>query len=184
MEDIKIPMELLKKHNLTINEYLILYSLANDQILTTLFEFSMKQLVKLETKGFIKITRERIFLREKTQDMFSVNEDLFLIWLNIYPIRVKKTRSFGSRALSPEKADTILGRKLRAKWDLIFRKKIKAQQKAIQVLELQLKDMEKSGDLEYMVEATRWLNEGYHEKYSYLLDESRSEYNYESEDYI
>jgi hypothetical protein len=29
----------------------------------------------------------------------------------------------------------------------------------------------KSDDLEYMVEATRWLNGGYHEKMEYLLEE-------------
>ena len=41
-----------------------------------------------------------------------------------------------------------------------------------------------SGDLEYMVEAARWLNEGYHEKYSYLLDNDTGTNKYENEDYM
>ena len=41
----------------------------------------------------------------------------------------------------------------------------------------------KSGELEFMVEATRWLNEGYHEKYSFLLEEDVHEA-YSNEDYM
>lgn len=67
---------------------------------------------------------------------------------------------------------------------MIFKKDIVAQENAIKVLELQLEDMKKSGDLEFMVEATRWLNEGYHEKYSYLLDDDHSENQYKNEDYL
>ena len=35
-----------------------------------------------------------------------------------------------------------------------------------------------------MVEATRWLNEGYHEKYSYLIDQDKGDNLYENEDYM
>ncbi|MDG1558987.1 MAG: hypothetical protein P8R03_05665, partial [Candidatus Poseidoniaceae archaeon] len=47
----------------------------------------------------------------------------------------------------------------------------KAQDKAIRVLEAEVAMRIKANDLEYMVEAARWLNGGYHEKYEYLLEE-------------
>lgn len=78
----------------------------------------------------------------------------------------------------------MLGKRLKKKWNSIFKKNIEAEEKAIKVLQLQVKQMEKSGDLEYMVEATRWLNEGYHEKYSYLLDQDTGANKYEDEDYL
>ena len=185
MDKIVIPMDILKENDLNINEYLILFNLANKYCISNNFDYDMEQLVRLEKKGFIKISPDKIFLREKTENIFSISKDLFLTWLSIYPVKVKKTRSQGSRALSPAGDDTILGRNLRAKWDRIFKKNIEAQENAIKVLELQLKDMKKSGDLEYMVEATRWLNEGYHEKYSYLLDENHPDIQkYENEDYL
>lgn len=184
MDDIVIPMEILQKYDLTVNEYLILYNIVNKYAINHIFENTAKQLVKLEGKGFIKLSPEKIFLREKTEKIFTVNTDLFVQWLDTYPVRVKKTRSQGSRAISPKDPDTMLGKALRKKWDRIFKKNIEKQELAIRVLELQLKDMEKSGDLEFMVEASRWLNEGYHEKYSYLLEESLPENQYENEDYL
>ena len=104
-------------------------------------------------------------------------------WLKAYPTSVKK-KFGGNRALSPADPDTILGQKLRKKWEQIFKKDVKKQEDAIRVLELEVKDKTKSGDLEYMVEATRWLNEGFHEKYSYLLDQDRGDNMYANEDYM
>ena len=68
--------------------------------------------------------------------------------------------------------------------DRIFKKDTGKQRQAIDVLALQVKDMKRSGDLEYMVEAARWLNEGYHEKYSYLLESNTNNNKYENEDYM
>tara|TARA_R110000822_G_scaffold227017_1_gene359675 strand:- start:56578 stop:57132 length:555 start_codon:yes stop_codon:yes gene_type:complete len=184
MNDIVIPMDILNKYNLTINEYLILYNLVNGESISLIFDQTVDQLVKLESKGFVKLSEGEIFLREKVNKIFSVTQDLFLAWLDIYPVKVKKTSSFGSRALSPSGADTIMGKRLRNKWNQMFKKDIKAQETALRVLELHLKELDKSGDLEYMVEAHRWLNEGYHEKYAYLLDEGHSDVRYENEDYM
>jgi hypothetical protein len=184
MTDILIPMDDLNKKGLSINEYLILYNLVNNQCISLMFDHTDKQIVRLEMKGYVKVLNQEVCIREKTVKMFGTDKDLFLTWLEIYPVRVKKTRSPGSRALSPKDANTMLGKRLRNKWSLIFKKDIKAQEEAIKVLELQLKDMKKSGDLEFMVEAARWLNEGYHEKYAYLLEESLEENVYENEDYM
>jgi hypothetical protein len=125
-----------------------------------------------------------VFIRDKAEVFFSIKKDKFDEWLQIYPTTVKK-RFGGSRALSPADSNTILGRKLKIKWNKIFKKNTEAEEKAIKVLQLQIKQMEKSGDLQFMVEATRWLNEGYHQKYEYLIDEEYTKGSrYESEDYL
>lgn len=183
MDDITIPVDKVVKHGLNITEYLLLYNIATGFTISKLLTNSMKPLVSLEEKGFIKMSDGNTYLRSKANVFFSVDEDLFTEWLNTYPTMVMR-RHGGKRALSPAGASTILGKKLRAKWDRIFKKDTGKQRQAIRVLELQVKDMKRSGDLEYMVEAARWLNEGYHEKYSYLLDNDTGNNQYENEDYM
>ena len=183
MDNITIPIDSVVENGLLINEYLVLYNIANGESITGLIECGVQTLTELEKKGFIKLIGSQIHLREKSLIFFAINDDLFLQWLEIYPTMVKR-RHGGKRALSPASADTILGKRLEKKWRSIFKRDIEAQQQAIRVLELQVKDMNKSGDLEYMVEAARWLNEGYHEKYSYLLDSDTGPNLYENEDYM
>jgi len=183
IEDITLPIADIVKNNITINDYLILYNIANGFVISGLLDTSLETLTKLEKKGYIKIAPDGLHLREMSSAFFVVNEDLFSVWLRAYPTSVKK-RFGGNRALSPASPNTILGKKLKQKWDRIFKKDIKKQQLAIKVLELEVKDKTRSGDLEYMVEAARWLNEGYHEKYSYLLDEERASSQYDNEDYM
>jgi len=183
MDDITIPVDKVVKHGLNITEYLLLYNIATGFTISKLLTNSMKPLISLEEKGFIKMSDGNTYLRSKANVFFSVDEDLFTEWLNTYPTMVMR-RHGGKRALSPAGASTILGKKLRAKWDRIFKKDTGKQRQAIRVLELQVKDMKRSGDLEYMVEAARWLNEGYHEKYSYLLDNDTGNNQYENEDYM
>lgn len=183
MDNITIPVDDVVKNKISINEYLILYNIANGFVITGILETSLQALTGLEQKGFIKVSKEGLFLRDKASIFFKSNDDLFVKWLKAYPTSVKK-KFGGNRALSPADPDTILGQKLRKKWEQIFKKDVKKQEDAIRVLELEVKDKTKSGDLEYMVEATRWLNEGFHEKYSYLLDQDRGDNMYANEDYM
>lgn len=184
MADISIDFELLKKFKININEYLVLHDVANDLTISSIFDYGVKELVSLEKKALLKLTEEGIFLRGKAVDIFSVKESYFEQWLNIYPTNVKKSGG-GSRGLSPSSADTILGIKLRKKWDLVFKKDIEKQKFAIKVLEAEVADKKKSGDLEYMVEATRWLNEGFHEKFAHLVESSEEISNeYANEDWL
>jgi len=183
MDNITIPIDNVIKNGLSINEYLVLYDIANGNIISGLLDNGSTTLVGLETKGFIKLADNQVFLRDKASVFFVIDDNLFIKWLETYPTTVKR-RHGGKRALSPASADTILGKSLEKKWKRIFKKDIEAQEKAIKVLALQVKDMNKSGDLEFMVEASRWLNEGYHEKYSYLVDEGHSPNKYENEDYM
>jgi hypothetical protein len=183
MDDITIPVGKIVENKMSINEYLILYNIANGLVITGVLDTSLESLSRLESKGFIKISNDGVFLRDKASVFFAINDDLFIKWLREYPTSVQKSHG-GNRALSPASADTILGTKLRKKWDLIFKKNILKQELAIRVLKLEVLDKTKSGDLEYMVEAARWLNDGYHEKYAYLLDQEKSENKYSNEDYM
>ena len=183
MDNITLPIGDIVKNKISINEYLILYNIANGFVITGILDTSLESLTTLESKGFIKVSKDGLFLREKASVFFVLDDDLFIKWLRTYPTSVRKKHG-GQRALSPASPDTMLGKKLRKKWELVFRNNAQKQEVAIRVLELEVKDKTKSGDLEYMVEATRWLNEGYHEKYSYLLDSDRGENKYENEDYM
>lgn len=184
METLKIPLDLLKTNGLSINEYVVLYDIIHQYEYSDFIDNAVQTLFSLQNKGFIKLENtNEIILREKTIELFDTETDYFLEWLNTYPTHVKKS-SGGKRALSPSGQNTILGKKLKAKWKSVFKKDIESQKKAIEVLRLQVKDATKNGDLEYMVEAGRWLNEGYHEKYSFLAEAATEEdITYESEDY-
>ncbi len=183
LDNITLPIDDIVKNDISINEYLLLYNVANNNVISGLLNNILQSLVSLEKKGFIKIMDEQIFLREKAAVFFADDSDLFLKWLATYPTTVKR-KFGGKRALSPASVDTILGKRLQRKWQIVFKKDIEAQKKAIRVLELQIKEDTKSGSLEYFVEATRWLNEGYHEKYSYLIEQDTGENLYANEDYL
>lgn len=183
MDNIILPIDKIVENGLSVNEYLMLYNISNANSIEGIIDVSLGQLIGLENKGFIKISDGMVYLRNKASIFFALNDDLFIKWLKTYPTMVKKKHG-GNRALSPASHETILAKKLRKKWDFIFKKDILKQETAIRVLELEVKDKTKSGDLEYMVEAARWLNEGYHEKYSYLLDSDIGENKYENEDYL
>lgn len=183
MKEIIIDVELLLKLGLNMNEYLTLYDIANEFSISTSFEYGVKELESLEKKAFIKLTESGIFLREKGNSAFSVEQGLFEEWLSIYPVKVK-TEYGGSRALSPESSKTILGKKLKAKWNLLFGKDVKKQQLAIDVLKAEIADKTKSGDLKYMFQATRWLNEGSHESMAYLLEQVKDESLYREDDWM
>ena len=117
-----------------------------------------------------RIPDGNIVLRGKGKSLFHVKRDIFLEWLGAYPIKVYKTGG-GTRALSPANDNTILGKKLRKKWEMSFNDP-NDEDKALRVLKAEVEMRRKSNDLEFMVEATRWLNQGFYQKYEYLLEES------------
>ena len=170
IESVVINFDVLREHKLSINEYLTLYDLVCPDCISFLYRTSSIDMKSLESKGLIKMLPTGTIVREKARKMFRLDEDYFLKWLNTYPIRVIKSRG-GSRVLSPASDETIEGRKLRKKWKTLFKGNPDAEEKAIKVLELEVAMRIKSNDLEYMVEASRWLNGGYHEKMEYLLEE-------------
>lgn len=185
MERIVIDLNMLSKLGINVNEYLVLYDIANELSISTVFNYGVTELVSLEQKGLIKLTNEGIFLRGKGTKIFNTGEDLFEEWLSLYPTYVLST-SGSKRALSPASSDTILGKRLKTKWNNMFKKDADAQKQAIAVLRAMIKSKTKDGSLCYMVEATRFLNEGFHEKEAHLIGENSETNNdkYESEDWL
>jgi len=184
MDELTLPLALIRQNKLSIVEYLLLYDIAHGYPIGDLIDDPLPSLVSLEGKGFIKMTNNQVYLRDKGSEFFNEDEDYFAIWLENYPTMVKKKYG-GRRALSPSKPDTILGKALRKKWNSMFKKDIRAKEKAILVLQEEVKDKRKNGNLELMVEARRWLSEGYHEKYSFLVDDGIVPDNkYSNEDYL
>ncbi len=184
MDRIVIDLAVLSKLGVNINEYLVLYDVANELSISSVFNYGVTELVSLEKKGLIKLTDTEIFLRGKGTKVFSIDEDLFETWLSIYPTTVKKS-SGEKRALSPSSPDTILGERLKKKWNAIFKRDKEKQLNAIEVLKAEIKSKTKDGSLEYMVEAARWLNEGFFEKLDYLVENDNSDSdNYLNEDYL
>lgn len=170
--DISMNLESLISNNLSVNEYLYLYYLFLDD------PDQMKDLYKLITeinedilqdKGFIKITEDEIILRQKTLDMFSPPE-LFYKFLSTFPI---KTPS--GRYLSPAGTTGIAVTNLKKKWKSTFKNKQNLEQKAIRVLEAELKWRKQSNNLEYIHNAETWLNQADFEKYEYLIEEEEKE---------
>lgn len=170
MEKISIDLNILALSDLSINEYLTLYKHVYPSTIDGIYAYRKQDLLTLEQKGFVKLFNGKVILRHKANELFHVKEDFFLKWLLSYPIKVRKSHG-GTRSLSPASDETILGRKLRAKWMKIFKGNPEGEKNAIKVLDAEVAMRKKSGDLEYMVEAARWLNEGFHEKYSYLIEE-------------
>lgn len=184
MDNFTIPIKTIVENGLNINEYIVLFNISNNYSISHLIDTPIDTLLSLEKKGFIKLTSDnKITVRESGLKLFRKDNDIFVEWLEEYPTSVV-TKYGRKRALSPAKADTILAKRLYVKWKNIFKNNVEEQKKAVQVLRMQVENMRKSHDLEYMVEATRWLNEGFHEKYEYLLDEGSSPIDYRAEDYL
>lgn len=170
--EIHITTDFLKKNNLTISEYLhlkVLFEHNSFQSLTGIVEpidFS-----DLQQRGFIKILNNEIVLRQKGVELFDIKDDLFLSFLNRFPI---KTPS--GRYLSPLGSYTIKSKNVEKKWNKLFGKNKFKQQRAIDVLEAELEWRKQTNQLEYMQNIETWLNQGNYENYAYLLEEKKEDY--------
>lgn len=165
--DISINIESVLKYKLTINEYIYLRDLYvdnKDKIDELYFLIDNINEDSLQDRGFVKITEDSIILRQKTIEMFEPL-DLFYKFLSTFPI---KTPS--GRYLSPARVDGIAVKKLKKKWESLFKNNNVLEARAIEVLEAELKWRRNSGNLEYINAMEAWLNGGNYEKYEYLLD--------------
>lgn len=79
--EIELNLSKLKKNDLTPNEYCILYCIANNKDITWLNpelqednELLKKILLKLESKLWIKIVNNQVYLREKSQQTDLLGE--------------------------------------------------------------------------------------------------------------
>ena len=184
----RIDIENIKKEGFTIKEFLdlkYLYSakLGIDlQFVENYGKLNMRELQRYEDLGYIKTTIIdniiRYEFREKIRDLFEGDKDLFLTFLSTFPV---KTPS--KRYLSTSDENTIMGKKLRKKWNKLFKNNDVAARKAIKVLEAEMDWRRRTGNFEYMNNAETWLNQGNFEKYEYLLEEKEKMDSRTREDY-
>lgn len=166
--EIRINTDILTTNKLTISEYLYLQLLYKGytesehyKVLDTVDEEALQQ------RGFIKILKDEIVLRTKGVELFE-GKDLFLKFLNTFPIKAPS-----GRFLSPLRDDTSSAKALKGKWKRIFKNAPHLEQRAIDVLEAELRWRKKTNSLEYIHSAMVWLNQGDYENYAYLLDEEK-----------
>lgn len=172
--DISVTTQFLIDNNLTLNEYVYLknlYSKENEKEENLYLVISDINEDSLQDRGFIKITETEIVLRTKSIDLFEPKE-LFYKFLTIFPIKAPS-----GRYLSPKEIRGIAVTKLKKKWDSLFKNNKEAQEKAIAVLEAELKWRRDTNKLEYIHAIEAWLNQADYEKYEYLLDLQNNDMN-------
>lgn len=177
MAIIQIDTNFLKINNLTVSEFFYLRQLfvdSKDKIEDLITILDLVNINQLELKGYIKITSSGIVLRNKAKELFTVDENLFDRFITTFPIKtpIKK------RYLSPSKLEGVAYNTLKNKWNRIFKNNKAKAEKAIKVLEAELRMRQSSPDgIEFMNAAEAWLNQANYEKYEYLLEEDFDEKN-------
>lgn len=174
--DISINIDSINNNDLTINEYLYLRNLYVEEEDKVDNLFSLIDNINedsLQDRGFVKITEDSIVLRQKTIDIFKPQE-LFYKFLATFPIKTPT-----GRYLSPVGTEGLAVKKLKKKWEGLFKNKNNLERKAIEVLEAEIKWRKNSGKMEFMQAMEAWLNGTNYEKYEYLLDLQESSKNSE-----
>lgn len=186
MNGIKIDFDILKRNKLTVIEYVMLWWVYHKK--AKLFEETLDDfglhlvkadvLEQLESKAYIKISTftkgefntPRLELRNDIRTLFEGDKDTFATWLGTFPIKTPSRRY-----LSPVDPDTIMGKKLRKKWDKLFKNNAGGALKALAVLKAEMEWRRKHSTMEYMHNAETWLNQGDFEKYEYLLTDKSTQ---------
>lgn len=174
--DISINIESVMANKLTINEYIYLRDLyveEEDRIVNLFTIIDNINEDSLQDRGFIKITEKSIVLRQKTIDIFKPQE-LFYKFLTTFPVKTPT-----GRYLSPVGTEGLAVKKLKKKWEMLFKNKNNLEKKAIEVLEAEIKWRKDSGKMEFMQAMEAWLNGNNYEKYEYLLELQESSKNTE-----
>lgn len=165
--EIILDSKILIDNDITVSEYLYLKCLYENNLSSDLFTFIDKiEEDSLQERGLIKITENEIVLRSKALEIFE-GKDLFYTFLSTFPI---KTPS--GRYLSPLGNTGISVKKIQKKWNTLFKNKPHLQEKALKVLEAELRWRKKTNQLEFIHNIETWLNQSDFEKFSYLLDEN------------
>ena len=184
---IRIDLDRVKKLGFNLHQYMVLhqiYCILNNfpdpyqDLFKEDYETHYQFLIH---KGYIRIKEtNKIELREKTIELFGGKVDLFHQWLLVFPIKTPKPNQ---RYLSPLDPDTVMGKKLRKKWDRLFKNDVALQRKVIKILEAEVTWRLKTMSQEYMNNAETWLNQGNWEKYEYLLEDKEKVTKRDEEDF-
>ncbi len=174
-----LDLKLIKKQGLTIRQYMMLQffyfqkSGENKDYVQQYGRVPLTEANELALKGWLKINSfmgedgkvaKKVELRDKARKLFEGDEDYFLKWFNLFPLKT------GDRYLRPKDDDTIKGRALRKKWNKHFKGNADKAKRAIQVLEAEKEWRRRNGKFQFMNNAETWLNQGKWEEYADLLD--------------
>jgi len=163
--NINVDYNTLIEKGLTLSEYSYLKALyfSEDMVIIDQVLYDGYNKYDLENKGFIKIRKSKVILRNKGIALFE-GQDLFLKFLNTFPIKTP-----AGRYLSPLGDTGILVRKIKKRWDKYLKNKPDLQIKVIKILEAELAWRRNSGQMNYISAIDVWLNNAHWEKYEYLL---------------
>lgn len=167
MESIHIDFNMMEQRGWNINLYLTalkayLFLVLKEDIP---YKASRSDLDILEKEGLVTIddSEGNLEATEALVELFESN-DAFDTFYNLYPHIV--TSVVGEkRILRSATTDTILGKKIRKKWDRITKGNPKIESEIISGLNKEIIDRTNSGNLFYMQLIETWLNNGTWEKY-------------------
>jgi len=160
----------LDAKGLTFTEYLILFSIYNSVRYKNVI-INEKVYDLLIEKDYIKAKDDYYELTDKGFDFFVPKLDLFDKFIDTFPTRVVDPVSGAIRILSPAKANTISGSKIRKKWNSITKGDGEKQQLIIDCLTAEIELRKKANNLQFMRNIETWLNNGTWEDYIFYLSE-------------
>lgn len=168
--EITIDVDVLLKHNLSLSEYVYLKSIYEDRSKAEMLKiYSCIDRIEedsLQDRGFLKILVDNeVTLRDKGLKLFE-SKNLFHTYIATFPIKTPC-----GRYLSPAGLVGIKVEKLEAKWKKHFKNKPHKEQRAIEVLEAEIKWRRDTHQLKFMHNAEAWLNQGDYQNFEYLLEE-------------
>jgi|SRR5574344_1129111 hypothetical protein len=160
----------LDSQGLTFTEYLILFSIYNSVRYKNII-INEKVYDLLIDKDYIKAKDDYYELTDKGFDFFAPKVDLFDKFIETFPTRVVDPVSGAIRILSPAKAGTISGNKIRKKWISITKGNSQLQEHIIECLLAEIELRKKANNLQFMRNIETWLNNGTWEDYSFYITE-------------
>jgi len=172
---IQIDLDYVQEKRMSVNQYLALMKLY-------LYEKELKilpiriyedELEFLEEQGYIARTENNVLLTDTGRGIFEQGGDLFEEFFSLFPHRVPNNAG-GFRVLGTKASDTIMGNKMRRKWNLITKGNATLQKTIIESLRYELKHREQTGALAYMQNMETWLNNGTWERYQDMIEEEKN----------
>jgi hypothetical protein len=173
--EIHVRIEDLKKINLTLTQYLVLWALYNKVEIVTYLIIDEKAIEDLKKRAFIFDKEDGIrILTSLGLEVFEPQSIFFDEFIKVFPTRVKNQAGM-VRALSPASSSSLSGKKMKRKWCSITKNDVKAQEHILNCLKEEVELRRKENNLYYMRNMETWLNKATWEDYEYLLEESTKE---------
>lgn len=178
--EVTISFSSLQDNDLCANQYIVLFckyhsnTILPETVINTMDE---SKWMDLQERGFIKLLPEGDYaLRQKAVDIFecSTPNTNWLEFLGKFPLKVP-ARNGGTRALKVANPDSKGNDRIKKKYLSLIKNNPELHKRIVDVLEAELEMRRQSSSLQYMHNMETWLNQADYDKYSYLLEENKSE---------